>query len=290
MKNILLKEKFHLLGYFNLIEEIIKEYAGYLKNYLSRELESDWLVVFADAKIIEVKDKEKVKKKIILTAVGINMKGQKEILGSEIYEGNETIEKWREFLLKLKNRGLTRVLLFVTDNFQGLTKLIKGLFPQAMHQLCIVHLMRNGKLHLKKEDYKYFIEEIKRIEKIGDYEEAYSEFIKLTEWLKEKGYKHFSKELNKKAENFVAFTRFPEEIRSRIKSTNASENLHKELERIKRNSGGYFQSMRILQCKWGIFINNLRENSWKNPEPKFKSVLPKLHNMFKKIYESEVII
>ena len=85
----------------------------------------------------------------------------------------------------------------------------------------------------------------------------------------------------------MVFMRFPEEIRSRVKSTNASENLHKELERIRRNSGGYFQSRRILEAKWWIFIRGLEEGVWSKPEPRFKGVLPELHRMFREVYEEE---
>ena len=85
----------------------------------------------------------------------------------------------------------------------------------------------------------------------------------------------------------MAFTRFPEEIRSRVKTTNASENLHKELERIRRNSGGYFQSKKILEAKWWMFLRGLGEGVWSKPEPRFKGVLPELHRMFREVYEEE---
>jgi len=271
----------------SVIESIIEENARRFREYVNRELETDWLVVFMDVKIIYVKEDKKVKKMVIYTAVGVNMEGRKEILGSEVYEGNENIKKWKEFMIKMRNRGLSRVLLFVTDNFPGLKKQIKGLFPMAMHQLCVVHLVRNAKLHLSKEDYKYFREEMKRIEGVGGYDEAYTAFMELVEWLKERGYKYFAKELRGKAEEYVVYTRFPEEIRSRVKSTNASENLHKELERIRRNGGGYFQSMKILEAKWGIFIRGLEEGVWSKPEPRFKGVLPELHKMFREVYEEE---
>ena len=269
------------------IKEIIEENAKEFREYVNRDLESDWLVVFMDVKIIYVKEDKKVKKMVIYTAVGVNMEGRKEILGSEVYEGNENIEKWKDFLNKLENRGMRRVLLFVTDNFSGLTKLIKGKFKMSMHQLCVVHLVRNARLHLKKEDYKYFREEMKRIEGLGSFEEAYTAFMELVEWLRERGYVHFSRELRGKAEEYVVFTRFPEEIRSRVKSTNASENLHKELKRIRRNSGGYFQSKKILEAKWWMFLRGLGEGVWSKPEPRFKGVLPELHRMFREVYEEE---
>ena len=52
----------------------------------------------------------------------------------------------------------------------------------------------------------------------------------------------FLEEIKSKLDLYTNFTIFSKEIRSRLKSTNASENLHKELEKIRINSGGYFQS------------------------------------------------
>ncbi len=59
-----------------------------------------------------------------------------------------------------------------------------------------------------------------------------------------------TKELMIKAENYLQFLKFPKAIRGKIKSTNQSENLHKELEKIRFLTGGYFQSEEILFAKW----------------------------------------
>jgi len=112
-----------------------------------------WIEKVPDAKEIEVKSGGKVKKMVIISGIGVNMEGKKELLGSLVFEDRETLSCWREFLLDLKNRGVARVVLFVTDDFSGLIKLIQGLFPLSMHQLCIVHLIRNAKLHLSKEEF-----------------------------------------------------------------------------------------------------------------------------------------
>jgi putative transposase len=85
---------------------------------------------------------------------------------------------------------------------------------------------------------------MRNIEHAKTFDEAYTLFIEMAEKIKSR-HPHFSKELKAKAEYFVTFTHFPEEIRSRLKSTNASENLHKELEKIRLNTGGYFQSKTI---------------------------------------------
>jgi len=50
-------------------------------------------------------------------------------------------------LQDLVSKGLSRVAIFVTDDFSGLRKLLPQFFLLSDHQLCFVHLNRN----LKKE-------------------------------------------------------------------------------------------------------------------------------------------
>jgi len=268
------------------IDELVSRLSQEFQDYVSREIDSDWLVVYIDAKEVEVKEDKKVKKMVLVTGVGVNMEGEKEVVGSKLFEGSENLERWREFLLDLRRRGMSRVLLIVTDNFPGVTKLVRGIFPMAWHQLCIVHLIRNGKYHLTREGYRRFREELRRVERASDFDSAYTIFMEIIEWLKGES-PYFAERLRRAAENYVAFTRFPMEVRSRVKSTNASENLHKELERIRINTGGYFQSREVLYAKWQIYLRRLKERRWLKPEPKFKNVLGELHRLFWSVYEAE---
>ncbi len=87
--------------------------------------------------------------------------------------------------------------------------------------------------------------EMAKTERSEDFDQAYTLFLKLIEWLREKGYIRFSKELSRKAEYYVVITKFPMEIRTRVKSTSASENLHKDLEKIQENGDGRSQDSKV---------------------------------------------
>jgi len=281
------------------IEKIVKTIKEEFISLNSRELSSDWLFIYIDAKELEVKkggeeegkeESRKVRKANLLTAIGIDLKGKKEFLCSYLHYGNENLEAWKGILETLSTRGVRRVLMFLTDDFPGLGKVIKSFFPQSLHQLYLIHLLRNSKYRLSKEVYKRFVGIMKKIEGSESYEEARELFDELIKTVSGK-HPHFGKKLKRDEEKYIAFTKFPKEIRSRIKSTNASENLHKELENIRRNSGGYFQSEDMLWIKWGIFIGNLQNRRWHKPEPIIQSKLFELRQMFKKNFEidSEVI-
>ena len=78
----------------------------------------------------------------VLVAIGVRHDGYREILG--VVEGaKEDAESWRNFLRHLKERGLRRVRLFVTDKCLGLVESLADFFPEARWQRCIVHWYRN---------------------------------------------------------------------------------------------------------------------------------------------------
>jgi transposase-like protein len=141
------------------VEQLLEELHTEARNFFNRPLGPDWLALFIDAKIIELKDEhEQVKKAVHFLVIGIGLDGRKEVITARTFWGNEVLESWRKVLIDLKNRGLVRVLLLVTDDFSGLAGLLKSLFPNSDHQLCTVHLLRNAQRQLSLQDYAAFKE------------------------------------------------------------------------------------------------------------------------------------
>ena len=265
------------------VDEILSEYEKKLDELNKRELASDWLVVYMDAKHLEVRDENgRVRKGVIYTVCGVNMEGRKEIILCRFSYGSESAKGWKEVLNDMRNRGMARVLIFVTDDFQGLKKLIQAFFPHSDHQLCLVHLLRNAKRMLAPEDYSMLKETFQKIMCCKSFDEAYSLLLEACEKLKA-NYGYFAKALKKKAENYVAFTKYPRKIWRSIKSTNPVEALHLHIEKLCKDSGGYFQSERILKIKCALFIENLQEK-WQRKNPYLISALPELIKIFEERY------
>src|SRR5438445_3265394 len=178
------------------------------KSFFTRPLAPDWLCVFIDAKIIELKDEhDQVKQAVHFLAVGIGLDGKKEILTAAAFWGNEALEAWRKTLIDLKNRGLVRVLLLVTDDFSGLAPLIKSLFPNSDHQLCTVHLLRNAQRHLSLEDYTLFRDTWREIQAASGFESAQTRFRALLDQLRPNN-KAWVEHLEKRIPNYLTFIKY----------------------------------------------------------------------------------
>lgn len=88
-------------------------------------------------------------KTAFLVVLGCHEHGRKEPLA--IVEGyRESTESWAEVLRDLKARGLTDPKLFVGDGALGLWGAINEVYPEAEHQRCWVHKMRNVLTHFPK--------------------------------------------------------------------------------------------------------------------------------------------
>jgi len=75
----------------------------------------------------------------------------------------ENKENWLQILNNMVQRGLKKVLILVSDDFSGLHQAIKQLFPLTDHQLCLVHLQRNARKNMSKNDAKVFNQELAKI-------------------------------------------------------------------------------------------------------------------------------
>ena len=268
----------------NLLEELHQE----AKSFFSRPLAADWLCLFIDAKIIDLKDEhEQVKKAVHFLVIGIGLDGKKEVLSASTFWGNELLESWRKVLIELKNRGLVRVLLMVTDDFSGLAPLIKSLFANSDHQLCTVHLLRNAQRHLSLEDYTTFKETWREIQAASSFESAQSKFRALLERLRPNN-KAWVEHLEKRVGNYLVFLKYPTPVHPQLRSTNLPEGLNNQIENLRRNAGGHFHSQREALIKMKLLTNQLYDYKWSRGNPVFLAHLGTLNQLFRQHFETEL--
>ena len=269
------------------IEEIKEDLYNKAKEIRTRELPSDMFALFIDAYHTQIKDEEvnRIKKSVVYNIVGIDMEGRKSLVSYYIYFGSESKEDWLQILNDLIKRGLKRVMVIVSDDFPGLTQAIGNLFPHTDHQLCFLHMQRNIKKNMSKQDAKQFYEELSLIKKINDYEKAIVKFEDLCKSY-EKKYPSYIKGLLNKKDNYFNYKKYPEQVRKYIYTTNAVENINSRIELIRANTGGYFQSIKTAEVAIYVTVSRIEKNKWKEPLPLVKSALYELKQIFvKKFYE-----
>jgi len=278
------------LGYSQAqIDELLNELYTEARNFNLRPLNPDWYALFIDAKIIHLKDEhDHVLEAIHFLVIGYGTQGKKEVLTAATFWGREQLESWRKVLLDLKQRGLTRCLLFVTDDFSGLAPLLKSLFPGSQHQLCTVHLHRNAFRHLDREDYQLYKQAWREILASSSYDAAFQRFQSLLDTLRPKN-SSWIKHLETRAEHYLAFFHYPRGTHCFLRTTNLPEGLNNLIETMRRNAGGHFHSEREAMVKMKLLIDDLHQNRWKQPLRRLAAFLQDLARLFQKRFEHELL-
>ena len=77
----------------------------------------------------------------IYVAVGVNVDGERDILGLWAGDGGEGAKYWHHVLTEIGNRGTTDVCIVVCDGLTGLPDAVGAVWPKAIVQTCVVHLL-----------------------------------------------------------------------------------------------------------------------------------------------------
>jgi len=223
-------------------EAVVEE----LLTWQSRPLDQVYPVVFIDAIHVKIRD-GKVVNRPVYTVVGVTVSGERDILGLWVGDGSEGAKYWHQILSEILNRGTVDVCIVVCDGLRGLPEAIADVWPQAIVQTCVLHLIRNSFRYASKADWAELAKDLRPVysapteaaassaleELAGKWGERYPAIIKL--WR------------NAWAE-FVPFLSYSPEIRRVIYSTNAIESMHARFRRAVRVRGHFPNEQAAMKC------------------------------------------
>ena len=195
----------------------------------TREL-GEYAYLYLDARYEKVRYAGSVVDLAVVTAIGIQESGKREVLGVSVKLSEAEIH-WRGFLEDLQKRGLHGVKLIISDDHSGLKAARKAVFPSIPWQRCQFHLQQNAQQYVPKRSMKKGVAaDIRSIFNAANRQEAdrllsinidkYSDTApQLSNWME-----------TNIPEGLTIFD-FPDEHRKRIRTNNVSEHLNKEIKR-----------------------------------------------------------
>ena len=124
------------------VSDVCKDLDKAVNEFRTRPLEGDYPFLTVDATYFKVRENSRVISKAFMIAYGTNAEGHREILGFGVY-ANESGATWTDFLLGLKKRGLTGLLMITSDAHDGILNAIGKVFPTVPWQRCQFHFIRN---------------------------------------------------------------------------------------------------------------------------------------------------
>lgn len=186
--------------------------------------------LMVDVLYIKVRENYRVLSKSCHIAVGISQKGDREVLGFLIQDG-ESEKTWSHFFDYLKERGLHGMELVISDAHKGLVKAIGKSFTGVSWQRCQVHFLRNIFQYLPKKASQAFREKVKAIFRISSVDEARR--LKdqvIAEYEDQAGYKKACEVLDEGFEDAFQYA-VVGPAHPRLRSTNLLERLNEEIRR-----------------------------------------------------------
>ena len=211
------------------VSEINKGLDGKLAAFASRRLEEPCPYLIMDARYEKVREAGVIRSRAVLIAIGVNWDGRREVLAVEL-ANRESESSWRDFLLGLKERGLSGVEFVVTDDHAGLRRAIQELLPEAAWQRCYVHFLRNALDYLPRKADDDCLTELRWIYDRQNLDEAHRD---LAAWLKkwQGKYPKLCDWVEANIEETLTFYRLPRQHHKHMKSTNMLERLNEEIKR-----------------------------------------------------------
>lgn len=207
-----------------LISKVTDRVLDTVIEWQNRPLDVVYPIVYLDCIVLKIRQNKRVINKSMYLALGINMEGQKELLGLWLAE-TEGAKFWLSVLSELKNRGLQDILIACVDGLKGFPDAIAAEYPQTRIQLCIVHLVRNSLKYVSWKDYKAITADLKAIYKAPTENAALLELERFGEkW--DAQYPQISKSWHNHWPNLVTLFEYPPDIRRVIYTTNAIESLN----------------------------------------------------------------
>ncbi len=208
-----------------------------LAAFKSRPLDAVYPVIFIDAIQVKIRDGA-VANRPIYVALGVTCDGERDILGLWAGDGDQGAKYWLHVLTEVKNRGVADVCIVVCDGLTGLPDAISTVWPQAITQTCVVHLLRNSFRYASRRDWAAIARDLRPIY-TAPTEAAALEALAAFAAAWEARYPAIIRLWEHAWAEFVPFLAFDAEIRTIIATTNAIESLNARLRR-SVNARGHF--------------------------------------------------
>ena len=250
-----------------LISSVTEAVMEEVKTWQSRPLEEVYAILYMDVLRVKIRDGGHVQNKAIYVAMGVNLAGQKEILGLWAAQ-NEGAKLWLQVMTDIQNRGVKDIFIACVDGLKGFPEAIETVYPNTEVQLCIVHMVRASLNYVSWKQRKAVANDLRQVYQSAT---AYEADLQLDSFAKKWDgiCPMVSQTWRRHWERITPFFAYPAEIRKVIYTTNAIESLNMSLRKIIKMRGSFpsdeaafkllYLALRNASKKWTMPVQNWRE-------------------------------
>jgi putative transposase len=230
------------------ISDITDAVVEKMAEWSARPLDPVYPVIFIDAINVKIRDGQ-VANRPIYVALAVTCDGEREVLGlwAGEHRDGEGAKYWLRVLTEIRNRGVADVCILVCDGLKGLPAAVSEVWPAAVVQACVVHLLRNSFRYASKRDWAAIARNLKPVYTAASETEALERFVEFGDTWGSK-YPAIIRLWENAWAEFVPFLAFDREIRTVIATTNALESLNSRYRRAVNARGHFPTEQAALKC------------------------------------------
>lgn len=225
----------------DLISTVTDAVIDEVQTWQSRPLETHYAILYLDAIVVKIRENAQIINKAVYLAIGVDLEGNKEILGLWIAKGGtgaEGAKFWLSIMTELKNRGIEDVFIACCDGLKGLPEAITSVFSDTQVQLCIVHMIRNSLKYVSWKDYKSVTKDLKTIY-AAPTEEAAKKALETFDDTWSHKYPTIARSWRDNWANLIPFLGYPPQIRKVIYTTNTIEAANRQIRKVIKTKGSF---------------------------------------------------
>jgi len=250
------------------VSRVAKELDARVRAFHHQPVQDRWRFLVLDGVRMSVKGACGLRKRMVLVVYGIDTEGRRELLDFLLADGESEAE-WSALLQSLWSRGLKGACLelVITDGAPGLAGALRLVYPQARHQRCWVHKLRNVANQVRRRDQQEVIAGARAIYQAATRREA----IKAFRAWKRGWTTRYPKAvacLEKDLEALLCCLDYPKYLRAKLRTTNAIERCFREVRRRTRPMSAFCNDASCERIVYALVAHMNHQWSHK-PLPQF---------------------
>lgn len=247
-----------------------------IEAWKSRPLEDIYAIIYLDAIHFKVRENRKVVTKAVYTVYGVDLDGERDVLGLYIGE-SEGARHWGRILENIRERGVLDVIFFCVDGLKGFKQVIESIYPRSHVQRCIVHMVRSSVKHVNWKDLRSVCKDLKKIYNKDDVESAKEELDRFdAKW--GKSYPEIAEKWRSNWTELSVSFDYPDVLRRATYTTNAVEALHRIMRKSTKTKGAFISDQALEKQLYLTLQYNIK--SWKRKTRGWPAIIRVLKREF----------
>src|SRR6266581_954183 len=227
-------------------QTLTEQYAAWRE----RRLLPHYRILYLDGIHLTVRHGAKTDATIILTALGVDLEGNREVLALRAC-AEEDKDGWSCLVQDLRTRGVSELDLIVTDGHDGLLAAVSSLFPATLRQRCLVHKQRNVMNAIPHRERQEVGTELAGIWKQEKKEDALLNLAAFKAKY-QKRYPEAIRSLTEDEEHLLTFYAFPQVMHRYIRTTNAIESFFSNVRQRTDQIDAFTTEISCLTIVWAV--------------------------------------